>query len=147
MHATVLLSALVLALGCGPPNRGQRTTSSPTPLWVHPGGCEMCHGDFPGTLPAHGAPVAACTSSGCHDHLVAANERVHAPVLTGDCRWCHETHASAEPALRRAPDGELCATCHPQLITCPMAGELEPVGCTTCHSPHGGGEHFLVSRP
>lgn len=86
--------------------------------------------------------VGSCVTANCHAVLGRA-KYVHAPVLDGDCRVCHDTTDQPHPGkgsmrlFEKEP--ELCFQCHES----PAAGMNYPhsaveEGCTGCHSPHQG---------
>lgn len=79
---------------------------------VRDGDCAACHDP-------HGSRVrnlinaesvgAMCLS--CHDG-VDAHAYAHTPVAQGECTSCHLPHSSLHAGLLRAPQRDLCISCH-----------------------------------
>jgi len=92
-------------------------------------------------------PTASVAAQGevcatCHEDIAAGREQAtssHQPVSRGECSSCHNPHTSKLPTLLRAPDTDLCLSCHDGLKERLAAGfGHSPVGkdCLACHLPH-----------
>lgn len=95
-------------------------------------GCKHCHesGILKETIPD------LCYT--CHDDYMQQGAYVHAPVLVGDCLFCHDEHSSGNPALLRYPIPEMCYRCHDNRAVDLIEGHSDKryKMCTTCHLPH-----------
>lgn len=117
--------------------------------------CETCHGPgashaqdpSPENIRGRGtAPeemAASCRQ--CHP-WPAEGQELHTPAhgrAKISCLSCHQSGHQAAKAERllRAPEGELCGSCHPRersLFALPFAHRegRSPVPCSTCHTVH-----------
>jgi predicted CXXCH cytochrome family protein len=112
-----------------------------------PASCTVCH-------EPHAAPAAMLLPmerdrlcGRCHEEVAGQVEEAafsHPPQSTGTCSICHDPHqVRGEDGLNVAE--RRCASCHAfeDHIMHPMGGGLldprtqEPLGCVSCHSPHG----------
>jgi predicted CXXCH cytochrome family protein len=82
----------------------------------------------------------------------AGAKSTHQVVADGECRKCHDPHASDNPASLVARGNDLCVGCHKDIGEAIATAKFKhrPVeqGCVTCHGPHGSAaaDHLLV-RP
>jgi predicted CXXCH cytochrome family protein len=105
--------------------------------------CVECHGR---RFSPQGVSSSVCLS--CHEGVTTAQPRMHGPVVTVACLWCHAPHESPYAALFKGPPREVCANCHsPGLLGTTKTPEHLPdsaVSCLECHFGHGGvSRHFL----
>lgn len=132
--------------------------------------CASCHGDITrGRSHLHG-PVATGSCAACHsahrsaapkllwttnirDLCLSCHDKmgselhlatfVHQPVK-GDCRTCHEVHASDHVKQLKAEPRDLCLSCHKQekaqIASAKVKHSSVSTGdaCLNCHTPHGG---------
>jgi predicted CXXCH cytochrome family protein len=101
---------------------------------------------------AEGAALCA----DCHKDLMAGESTAvkHAPFEAEECESCHEPHASDEPGMIVAEQGELCTACHSEIPDeiATASSRHDPVTsgeCTACHSPHQSqlNQLLLVQSP
>jgi len=83
--------------------------------------CNTCHGDKTSTLAASTHKTVACQS----------------------CHGAAETHIERGIPLEVNTSGQLCETCHAQVVGRPAAfpqvdpaAHAQQVTCQTCHNPH-----------
>jgi predicted CXXCH cytochrome family protein len=92
-----------------------------------------------------------CVSATCHA-TIKTDKNGHYPVQAGRCLACHQQvnpkHPDATGADFKlvAQTGELCNKCHPKLHGKKYAHDPAAKGeCLKCHTPHGGGNPFLLN--
>jgi len=118
---------------------------------LHPpfaeGGCDTCH---------EGEGAQAIPRSGINDLCLVCHE----PRSTGHpipeeatCVNCHTPHSSEMPALIRAPEREVCLSCHQEKAAVrAIAAAVHPAfggrqDCTVCHELHTGKTSALLKKP
>ncbi|MBI3450305.1 MAG: hypothetical protein HY049_15500 [Acidobacteria bacterium] len=120
------------------------------------GSCETCHvteGETGKKFALVASVPDLCVT--CHDDprkapaIAGAPAKVHPPVAAGECLTCHNPHASDQDRLLKAPQTELCGTCHAEAkaareVKAPHAPAKE--ACTGCHQPHSGPDKLLKAR-
>lgn len=107
----------------------QKPTTQPTttqPTTKHPNNLII-------TLTQQGSELCAM----CHE---AMNKKkvIHAPVMGGDCTFCHNPHQSSERGLLKEKRPQLCLQCHAESLVKNMSVH-KPVGggnCSACHDMH-----------
>lgn len=119
---------------------------------VKEGKCLACHAahasEHKGLLVADAQE--GCAS--CHDlraklePLALPNRVPHPPVMNGKCLDCHDPHGGADATLLKAPQSELCVSCHSGLK---QSQELEVPHaalevCTSCHAGHGSAQPAML---
>lgn len=119
---------------------------------VKEGKCLACHAahasEHKGLLVADAEE--SCTT--CHDlraklePLALPNRSPHPPVMNGKCLDCHDPHGGADATLLKAPQSELCVSCHADLkpsfqLEFPHAA-IEV--CTSCHAGHGSAQPAML---
>ncbi len=129
-----------IAMGTGPP---PRFASRHRPFVQRE--CQDCHIRGLGQAPRPDF-TAACRQ--CHEPLFAYHRYGHAPAVTHDCRSCHLMHVSRNEALLKAPQRELCVSCHPaqqseDALSSYHRG-IEAIRCTACHDPHFADNPLLL---
>jgi len=120
------------------------------------GGCDTCHvTEGPGAKTfalAEKVPELCVT---CHDDPRSvpasggAEAKVHPPVAAGECLTCHNPHASDQDRLLKAPQTELCGTCHAEAKAAREAKAPHApaaAACTSCHAPHSGPANLLKAQ-
>lgn len=132
-------------------------------------GCEACHGPGalhassmdrtkivnPARLPPTGvnAVCGRCHVKGAHARVPDAWSNLEGDVWRRtahqkkgvSCLACHTGHQ----ASTRLPAGELCASCHDELLGGKGRFAHLPVAqqqCTLCHDPHGTSRRYGLSR-
>lgn len=122
-------------------------------ITLHPviktGGCVACH-TTPherGTKPkkflfATGTDLCW----GCHDKSKFTKKIGHLPVAKGECKSCHDVHATDAPGLLLSKMPDLCFNCHDankitNKISHPPVAEGK---CTLCHDPHSSNAAKLL---
>lgn len=99
----------------------------------------------------------------CHPALLDGPFK-HGPAEAGYCTYCHDPHASPNPAWLRKPVQELCITCHAETAegrhvvagfvsgkTHPTEGRRDParpgreLSCASCHSAHSARSRSLFA--
>jgi len=88
----------------------------------------------------------ACLS--CHADFTQklAKPFVHTAVQSGECSSCHDPHVSSHGKLLSADTGQLCASCHGQVIPGNAKSVHKVVAdgeCEKCHDPHAS-EHAAI---
>lgn len=119
----------------------------------NPLGCLDCHGEnaFPhsGPSPAGARPstinaVEICTECHTNQHEVLQTGLHAEAIRAGNleaavCTDCHGAH-DVRPALQaRTLTASVCGECHTQTLVEWQAsphGDMGPLGCGSCHSPH-----------
>ena len=81
-----------------------------------------------------------------------AKNRVHRPVLKGDCLACHNPHASTLPKLVKGNLVEVCGQCHSDTIKRQEHSptQHDPVrggDCAACHDPHSSDSVLMFADP
>lgn len=114
------------------------------------GSCEMCHAtesETPRVVRATGARL--CQT--CHKDVPKSGDTlVHKPVTDGLCASCHVPHASDRKGLLASSPGQLCTSCHQDLLKrAAESKSAHPVkdekgSCLGCHSPHSSTEPHLL---
>ncbi len=99
----------------------------------------------------------------CHPALLDG-PFMHGPAEAGYCTYCHDPHASPNPAWLRTPVQALCTTCHAGMAegrhvvagfvsgkTHPLEGRRDParpgreLSCASCHSAHSSPSRSLFA--
>ncbi|MCB1037903.1 MAG: cytochrome c3 family protein, partial [Acidobacteria bacterium] len=120
------------------------------------GSCVSCHRDpFGDRVRLRNRGEKLCTA--CHGDVleVVAGGSLHGAVQgergRAGCLSCHDPHMSEERKLLVAGGGELCKTCHQEVVDLANAETGHPPAaddCLTCHEPHGSPEpHLLTMEP
>jgi predicted CXXCH cytochrome family protein len=80
----------------------------------------------------------------CHKFELEKRQYVHAPVVSGFCKLCHDPHSSRNPFLLVIKPEELCFFCHnpEDIYRNPTHADREAL-CLTCHNPHADNRYFL----
>lgn len=84
------------------------------------------------------------------------------PDIKQDCSLCHSIHKAGGGAILIRPLPDLCIGCHPDrtgmgehpigIKPAKASSEIQPldnqgeITCTTCHAPHGEGDHPKMLR-
>ena len=98
--------------------------------------CSVCHFEY--------SPLALAGKKN-------KGEKVHAPVLKGNCLDCHTEHDAGQRPQLRVAKQDLCISCH-----FAQAGEQQKAfrhapfdqrSCTSCHDPHVAPEDALLVIP
>ena len=75
---------------------------------------------------------------------------MHAPARDGDCRQCHNPHASDQKGLLVGKDGALCFLCHDAEKDLLKAAEVHPPfadgDCLTCHTSHAADRPGMLRK-
>ncbi len=98
----------------------------------------------------------------CHEEI-PQQDHPHQPLVKGSCLDCHDVHGSAETALLKSPEQELCLSCHNKTYTTDSSetinirrlvkgkmlphSAIEGGGCVACHQAHGSGKRNLLVEP
>lgn len=108
--------------------------------------CDKCHVSDDSERLLHPLP-ALCFQ--CHKDFRKKfdEDRVHAPVLEGDCLACHEPHQSAITNRLRKTVAQLCYDCHDRFKAASIHAPVEEGDCQACHAPHGSTEPGLLRKP
>ena len=115
----------------------------------------MCHEPPTSKTPLKTRKQGAELCRTCHEPrmaLMLEKNRVHEPVLQGNCLACHTPHASREKKLVKANMVVACGACHQDTI---RRQELSPTKhppiqegkCTACHDPHSGNAPLMMVNP
>jgi predicted CXXCH cytochrome family protein len=82
----------------------------------------------------------------CHDDYSKQGVYVHAPVLVGDCLFCHREHESRNRFLMRYSIPTLCFKCHDKdaVALIENHNNEEYNLCTGCHSGHATSNKHLL---
>ena len=122
------------------------------PAWsVHPPfrQCLLCHGrqaerSFSDEVALTADVPRLCY--GCHENETARKPWAHAPVIAGDCLWCHEHHRSNYEGLLIQPLPDLCYQCHDSRAIAEIDyHDLPTYGqCTDCHAAHASDTKYLL---
>lgn len=104
--------------------------------------CDACH---QGRMRMSRRDSDVCMK--CHEAERSKHERMHGPVASGECLWCHSPHESAFGALLRERDRTVCTTCHTAGLldtrTVPAHSD-QARGCLECHYGHGGSAPHML---
>lgn len=102
--------------------------------------CKHCHDDGVLKIPI---PKLCYT---CHDDYTEQNIHVHAPVIVGDCLFCHKPHESSKPFLLKDDVPGLCYSCHDRRAVALIDGHsnAEYNSCLGCHTGHGSNVRGLL---
>ncbi len=75
------------------------------------------------------------------------DDKVHGPVVVGQCGVCHEAHKSEQPGLLRADQPALCFRCHDEsfIDDDPFHALMQAPRCSDCHDPHAAGNRLLLA--
>ena len=79
----------------------------------------------------------------CHDIGQKTKRRLHGPVLTGSCRFCHDPHSARYPSLLLAPPREMCLYCHNPEDVYRNPAHPPDAACTDCHEVHADDRYYL----
>jgi predicted CXXCH cytochrome family protein len=102
--------------------------------------CDECHITGTNNLVA---PVPELCFR-CHKFELAKKRYVHAPVVSGFCRLCHDPHNSRNPFLLVIKPEELCYYCHnAEDVYRSAAHRDREEPCLKCHNPHADNRYFL----
>lgn len=84
----------------------------------------------------------------CHENFNTTYSYVHGPVAAGLCSNCHEDHNSRQPHLLVNTTNTLCLNCHnaKDLNNTSAHQKNKKETCTSCHNPHGGSDHYLLTK-
>ncbi len=108
------------------------------------GACQNCHTDF-SDLTAIRNDSSVCLK--CHEAVPNEHVRMHAPVVTTNCLWCHDPHQTPLAHLMRGEPADVCGRCHTSRLLGP-AHRGQPASsyanCLDCHSGHGGSQAFFL---
>lgn len=135
--------SVVAEAASGPTKSAPRFASRHAPFTER--ACQSCHVSGAGQAPRSDF-ADACRE--CHAPYFAYRRFGHAPVVTQDCRYCHTMHTSRYPALLKAPQAEMCTSCHAAqqdeaALTSYHRG-IDVVACTSCHDPHFADNPLLL---
>ncbi len=99
--------------------------------------------------PQEDSEELSCTLSGCHEDYIKYKV-LHSPSQD-DCTNCHEASGSQHPATPgnefalTSAQPELCYDCHdPKNEKKVVHAPVSDGDCTTCHSPHGSSQNFML---
>jgi predicted CXXCH cytochrome family protein len=114
--------------------------------------CPSCHKPSGQNHPKFKKEAFVLTDNGkaglcneCHERK-DTKKYVHAPVVSGDCRDCHDVHQSDNKYQLKEPATALCYKCHNK-------GDMDrpfphlPVAegkCISCHDPHQSDVKFML---
>ncbi|MEI8197327.1 MAG: cytochrome c3 family protein, partial [Phycisphaerae bacterium] len=70
------------------------------------GKCDSCHRSDSGMIMDFSEAYKACVK--CHTTVTTKFPRMHGPVASAACQWCHNPHESTEPALLKRPAIKVC---------------------------------------
>lgn len=141
---------------------GYKFVHGPAGVWS----CTMCHAvDIKKDLKESVMKAGNESCSACHGEALVdwqAKKYLHSPVTAGTCALCHNVHASNEQYFLRVNAGDLCISCHEDILSKPHAitgfsrrghpirvsSDSSKLGrgitCASCHNPHAGdGPKFL----
>lgn len=131
-----------------------RFAHGPSAVWS----CTTCH-----ALKAKGGDGSrlkgdetSCTI--CHEDSITrwkSMKHQHGPTAAGKCVACHDPHASNQANFLRLETGDLCASCHAEIMSRPHVVSTRLGGhplhispdpfnrnrdftCASCHNPHAG---------
>lgn len=129
------------------------------------GACSSCHATNAGEVKAspllRESPPLLCTQ--CHTSFSTAKAYQHSTTQTGEaCLRCHRPHDSAQSHLLKAPESQLCFSCHNTELSSPQYGTtrnmqaaftessnlhppFEQARCGTCHNSHGSPYNHLLT--
>lgn len=110
-------------------------------------GCDLCHTGAFNELEEGGGNDLCYL---CHDDIAEQVEAAafpHEALDLGECRDCHNPHASPQERLVKSPGAGPCVDCHDEQA--PADGEvahgvIDLLGCRACHEPHGGARELLL---
>lgn len=107
--------------------------------------CQGCHNPSTNALIADAPQLCL----GCHKMRLKESRYLHAPVVAGFCRLCHDPHGSRYPFLLVAAPRDMCFYCHnPEDVARNKAHDDAQAPCTQCHNPHADNRFFLrVAAP
>jgi len=157
-HAN-LISAGTTCTNCHDPH-GTKTAKLLRGTHQHPPfedkTCEACHRpNFGERIRLQARGQRLCLA--CHeDPAEIANRKSVHGALTDDergraaCLSCHNPHLSPQPRMLVAGEPDLCAQCHPGIVTAARAKTGHPAAaddCTNCHLPHASAETKLLKSP
>ncbi len=105
-------------------------------------GCASCH-DKKNIKSAE-----LCLS--CHAGVREQMLSPHSHMFAGDdgCVECHSPHASDTVGLLKAPDKQLCRSCHTNTFErnrISLHPHPETEKCTDCHAAHGSNRHVMLN--
>jgi len=81
---------------------------------------------------------------GCHQMGQKVKRYIHAPVVAGACRTCHESHNSPNPFLLLKEPRQMCLFCHnPEDVAKNKVHTDDQAPCTQCHDVHADIRFFL----
>jgi predicted CXXCH cytochrome family protein len=130
---------------------GQQANSNGRPIYVHQPfaqqKCDSCHQNAEDIFGKAKVKPNVCLD--CHAAVITKHRYMHGPVVNNVCITCHTPHQSQVQHLLRNEAPKLCTQCHEQSGLGPYPPQhLEPKSaCLSCHSGHGGNDHyFLVAR-
>lgn len=108
------------------------------------GKCDSCHRSDSGMMIEFADAYKGCAK--CHSTVAFKYPRMHGPVATAACQWCHTPHESYEPALLKGPAIKVCTQCHDQQLLGPKPAQHTDgsTSCITCHHGHGGPEAYFL---
>ena len=108
-------------------------------------GCGGCH-DLRNSYAILDSGKNLCQS--CHPEYFQPepDEWVHGPAAIGECQFCHDAHKTPYEHVLRAPQPDMCFTCHDAsyIVTDPFHTTLDDQTCSNCHDPHGAGNRLLL---
>ncbi|MDH3524445.1 MAG: cytochrome c3 family protein [Acidobacteriota bacterium] len=110
-------------------------------------GCDLCHTGAFNELEEGGGNELCLL---CHDDVgeaAAAAAFAHEALELGECRDCHNPHASPQQRLIKSPGAGPCAECHDEQAAGDgevAHGVIDLLGCRACHEPHGGERDLLL---
>ncbi|MEW6601150.1 MAG: cytochrome c3 family protein [Nitrospirota bacterium] len=102
--------------------------------------CEACH--LRGTN-ALVAPIQELCFR-CHEFRMD-KKFVHGPLISGDCRVCHDPHGSRYQFLLVSEAKTFCFYCHDEKdIAKNQAHKGSDMNCTSCHNAHMSDKKYLL---
>ncbi|HET6350024.1 MAG TPA: cytochrome c3 family protein [Candidatus Krumholzibacteria bacterium] len=121
---------------------------------MHPpfaeGKCTSCHDPHGGGGAHHLAQASSSKLCGsCHENIVAAakpGETRHAALDAADCLDCHSGHASAQPAMLKKPEGDICTECHDKTHFPVTHPPYLLSKCGACHQNHSHNSKLLAGN-
>ena len=89
---------------------------------------------------------STCHTSKSAKHAHKEGLRMHGPVGSGNCTFCHSPHSSPQQyALLKKPD-ELCVQCHPERLLFNRKAHIGYRDCLSCHNAHLGKSSLLLKN-
>lgn len=165
-----MLACILLWAGCGTPEEKYKILSfwfdgvpDPNAVITGPGGkpilasatmyqhkpfkdgdCAGCHDSF-SNIYISNKSSNVCLK--CHEDKVNEYPKMHGPVATVACLWCHSPHESPNKYLLRYESPEVCVQCHERgkLLGNKPPEHMDPLrNCLDCHVGHGSEKRYFL---